>query len=236
MRQITIKRQKTGETLHEGTYNTLKDCLEDAVLQGLSLEGADLRRANLMNAALDGGRLRGACFEGANLMGANLSEACLEGADLRDAGLQNACLCDAEMKGCVFHGTLFGATDIAGADISFSRFDTLSAFTLNFRDARRLELCRYKNPDGVLCPFSRPPAVLMGLYHPVILMDQHIKIGPEILTYEEWQSYANDNCPQGRFREGSLHAFIRSYRQVLQGLMHSGDTPSVSRSVEVKKC
>lgn len=236
MPYAAIHSLTTGKILHDGSFQSIKACAEDAAQSGIPLDGADMRRANLINAALDGARLRGARFDGANLMGANLSEADLSGTNFRDAGLQNACLCFSTMNDCAFTGASFGGTDIAGAHIAHGLFDTLSAFTLNFRDAAQLSGCRFKNPDETLCLFSRPPVVLAGLQYPVILMDRHIKIGAMALSHDDWRRYANDNRPHRRLDEGSLHAFIGLYGHTIDALIRAarpGEAISL-KNVDIK--
>ena len=78
----TIRHRRTGEALH-------------VVLNGDTLRGADLRRAQLTEADL-----RGADLRGAYLPHANLSDADLRGADLREAHVLDA----------DFHGALYDAS------------------------------------------------------------------------------------------------------------------------------
>lgn len=75
MKTIEIKNRFTNETIHSGTFENLKECVEDAVEKGVSLSGADLRGADL---------------KGINLRGADLSEVDLYEADLSRANLSQA--------------------------------------------------------------------------------------------------------------------------------------------------
>lgn len=182
MPHITIKHKHSGTVLAAGNCRDVRALAEQAIAMGLSLRGADLRMADLGRAMLDGADLREACLDGANLISANLSEARLCGASIRDAALQDGCLCFAELRGCDFSGSLFGATDIAGAVLDRCHFTTLSAFTLNFRDAESLGECS-AGDDPV--PFSRPPVVISGLVFPVILLDRHIRIGNRVYLLDD---------------------------------------------------
>ena len=115
MPTFTIATHHTEETLYSGTFDTLRQCVEQAAADKIILDYADLRHTNLVNAGLDNVQMRHARLDGANLMGANLSEAVLDHTIFADTGLQNACLCYSTVHNCDFDGALFGATDIAGA-------------------------------------------------------------------------------------------------------------------------
>ncbi len=95
LKKIQIK-SILGEVLfvYEKENNTIKDTLEKAVEQGVSLHAADLRGADLRRANLSGADLRTA-----NLFEANLCRADLSGADLRFANLNESNLCGANLYG-----------------------------------------------------------------------------------------------------------------------------------------
>lgn len=81
---IQIKNQFTHKIIHQGDFDTIKECVEDAVRKGISLAFANLRGVNLIDANLSNANLIGA-----NLSGANLSNANLMCADLFNANLIN---------------------------------------------------------------------------------------------------------------------------------------------------
>jgi uncharacterized protein YjbI with pentapeptide repeats len=236
MPEITIRHALTKLPLFAGRHSGLRACLERAVARGTDLTGADLRHANLANAELDGARMKGVRLDHANLSGANLSEASLDGAVFAHAALQNACLCFTALNHCDFTGASFGATDIAGASLDGTRFSTLSAFTLNFRDAEMLRDCQWFTEDGAPCPFSRPPIAITGLLQPVILLDRHVQIGPVTIRMEDWgmedraikdQTVKNQTVKDqtgakiipARKTGQALHPFISAMRQPLAGLV-----------------
>lgn len=175
-----------GNVLYRGTFSSFKLCLENAVTEGTKLFEADLRHKNLVNAELDDGLFKDARFDGANLMGANLSGANFNFCNFDNAALQNACICESSLKNARFSGTNFGATDISGSDIRYSLFDTMSALTLNFRDCNFMALCKYRNTDGCVINFSKPPIHITQTEWPVVFFDQHLKIGPLLKTYQQW--------------------------------------------------
>ncbi len=186
--KFMILKNKSGSILFEYRCGSVKKCVETAVAQGIALDGIALPRANLSGANLDGARMPGADLSGANLTGTNLSESLLNGADFSGAALYNACLCESALRGCDFRDAAFGATDIAGSDLSESVFSTLSAFSLNFTDCAAMAGCRFEDPAGISCPMSHPPVVIFGLPRPVMMMDRHIKTGAQPpLTHAQWQ-------------------------------------------------
>jgi len=100
---IEIKNRFTGGIIHSGDFQSVKECLLDAIkndanLRGANLRGADLRYANLEDANLRGADLRYANLEDANLLGANLLDADLGGANLGGANLRYANLRGADLR------------------------------------------------------------------------------------------------------------------------------------------
>jgi Pentapeptide repeats (8 copies) len=96
------------------------------------LQGADLRRANLVSVHLEGALLRGVHLEGANLVrarlqgailvgahleGANLLVAHLEGASLTSAHLEGASLGSAHLERAIFLGAHFKGAHLGGAHL-----------------------------------------------------------------------------------------------------------------------
>lgn len=235
MQRHRIIHRQNGTILFEGYFPDLRACTEQAVRDGICLDGADLARANLTNACLDEASLRHASFHGANLVGANLSEARLDHADFTDAELQNACLCFSSLRHATLAGCGFGATDIAGADVSFALFSTLSALTLNFRDAAALESCLYHEDGAAPIPFSAPPVVLQGLYHPVAVFDAHIKIGAMVAAHAELLRHPRDSRPPLRAEDGSTYVFAQRYRTLLAAIIASFSGHYPAAQAENKK-
>jgi len=90
-----IKSRYDDRVIFEKDCDSLKVCVEAAVvaiayLWDADLRGAYLRGAYLRNANLRGANLRGADLRDANLRDAYLRNANLRGADLRDANLGGA--------------------------------------------------------------------------------------------------------------------------------------------------
>lgn len=174
----------TNKTIFKGAFSSFQACLRQAIADNVKLHHADLSRRNLTNLTLDGADLTHADFSHSNLTGANLSETQLRHANFYDADLYNTCFAFSDLRNCDFKNASFGATDIAGCDISNSTFSSLSCFTLDFALAKKMNACRFINPDGSIAAMARPPIVIRGLSpRLVVLMDRHMKIGHDIVPY-----------------------------------------------------
>ena len=88
MEKVTIHNRFTGEIIHEGDAENVKELLISLVKDGADLRGADLRGANLRGADLYGADLYGADLDGADLDGANLDGEKLAVAPLTICGLR----------------------------------------------------------------------------------------------------------------------------------------------------
>jgi hypothetical protein len=178
MRHYSITSAHNGKIMFSGKFRSFAVCATRAVEDNVVLAGVDLRRKNLANAMLDGADMRDADFTGANLSGANLSEAMLSGARFGEAALYNCCMAWSDLRCADFAGANFGATDISGADISRCTFSTLSAFSLDFTNARSMRGCTFVTGDGNVVPFARPPLVIRGLAPvPVVIAGQAMLCG-----------------------------------------------------------
>ena len=116
--KIQIKFRWSDKILFEGEYNSMKDCVVDAVLRGADLRGADLRGAVLSDADLRGAVLSDADLRGADLRGAVLSDAVLSGAVLRGAVLRGADLRGAVLRGAVLSGAVLSGANLSDANLS----------------------------------------------------------------------------------------------------------------------
>ncbi|MDH5722839.1 MAG: pentapeptide repeat-containing protein [Alphaproteobacteria bacterium] len=181
MNVITLKSHKTGKIIFSGPYNSVVDCLEDAVSKKINLAYVDLRYQNLSNANLDDAHMPYANLTGCNLSGTNFSESILHESDFQHASLYNCYLSYSDLQGCNFRHSDFGATNIVGANIENCSFSTLSCFTLDFSHASSMKGCTFNHYNGDVYPMSGSPVVISGLFKtPVIIMDTIIKIGKNI--------------------------------------------------------
>lgn len=211
MENITITHFRTGQILFEGPFKSLRHAVEAAIADNVSLAFADLRRANLAHAEMDGAILDSAQLQDAHLLGANISEASLRRTSFKNAQMHSAVLCESIIDAASFEGTLFGATDIAGAKIKRCLFDSLSAFSLNFRDAAEVSLNGFMAAQEQLCEFSRPPLALHGLPYPVACLDRKLLV----------HGHAVGPRPAADQLPSPLFAFIRAHQGLLEILWHT---------------
>lgn len=97
----------TAEELHLVNRN-----LQNAQLEWIKLQGADLREANLQGAHLQSADLQGADLRRANCQDAELGSAKLQGADLLGADFQRAHLIRTQLQGADLRGA-----DLRGANL-----------------------------------------------------------------------------------------------------------------------
>ncbi len=211
LKNIAITHFRTGETLFEGPFKSLGHAVEAAIEDDISLAFADLRHANLINAQMDGAILDSAQLTDANLLGANISEASLHRTSFKNAQMHSTVLCESIIEAANFEGTLFGATDIASAQIRRCLFNTLSTFSLNFRDADLVHLNGFMAAQEQLCEFSRPPLILGGLAYPIICLDHKLLVHGHTLPLPT----EREELPS------ALFTFIRTHRPLLETLWHA---------------
>jgi hypothetical protein len=105
--------------------------LLEANLRFVDLSGANLRSAHLGSALLAGANLSGAglvgtYLGGAELSHANLKDAHLGGASLDSAYLQGANFTDADLSGATLRGALMGGARFISAKLNGAAFDAVS--------------------------------------------------------------------------------------------------------------
>jgi hypothetical protein len=171
--------------LYESTCRSLRECVEEAVRNSVTLDGVNLAYADLSEIDLDGAHLHDASFESANLTGANISEASLKGCNFRKSALFNACFCHSDLNASDFSDAEFGATDLAGAGLENCIFSGPSILKINLSDCESLSGSIYKT-DWNSCPMSRPPLVIAGLDVPVSVFDRHVLIGQNLFNSESF--------------------------------------------------
>ena len=157
--KFEIKHRFNGSVLFSLETESLKICVQAAVKSNANLHGADLRGANLHGANLSGADLRGADLSGANLSGANLHGANLHGAHLHGANLHGAHLRGANLRDA------------------------------NLRDAhlRGANLHGAKIRDDIT--ISKVPIQISGLAWLVTIWDEHMQIGCEFHSHDEWRNF-----------------------------------------------
>jgi uncharacterized protein YjbI with pentapeptide repeats len=177
MKAYKIKSTKDDNILFSGNFSTFLSCIEAAVKDKVNLSHADLSNTNLQNASLDDALLSHANLDGSNLTGANLSEATLNNASFIGAELFNTCFSLSDLRYCNFTGAFFGATDIAGCDISHSLFSRNSCSAVNFTTVHAMDDCLFLDEHNRIEYSSSPPLVIKGLTaQPFILLNHGISL------------------------------------------------------------
>jgi len=153
---IQIKKRKTDEVIFESDKenNTIKETVEEAVRQGISLHEADLHCAYLRGVDLYSADLSCADLSGAHLHWANLNSVNISGADLTRADLSRVDITHADL-----HGANLLGTNLSSANISCSN---LTGADLGCADLRYCNLCSANLTDSYLrganieyCSFDR---------------------------------------------------------------------------------
>ena len=100
-------------------------------LQGMNLQGADLRQANLTGANLFSANLSNGSFSGAILTDANLKNA-----ELKNANLNSATLNRTNLKNAKLNGARAENTNFRQADLNEAVLESIKANGANFIDAQ----------------------------------------------------------------------------------------------------
>ncbi len=146
------------------------ECELTAECLGMSVQfkrGWAVKKAVEARANLDGANLAGANLDGANLAGANLAGANLDGANLDGANLARAYLAGANLAGANLDGANLDGANLAGANLAGAKI----------------------TEDITI---ARAPLQILGLSYPVLILDQHIKIGCELHSIAEWAAFNNE--------------------------------------------
>lgn len=154
-------RHRSGTTLFEGDYRSLREGIETALEDGIRLDGADFSQLDLSEINLDGASLRGADFSFSNLTGANLSEARLADCSFENASLYNACFSQSVLTGCDFFDAMFGGTDIGFAAFEGCIFSGRSSLSLPWSECSSMRGTVYVTSLRQ-CPMTSPPLVFSG--------------------------------------------------------------------------
>ena len=118
--KIQIKSRYDDSVIFEGEFENLRQAVETAVKNKVSLYGANLRGAYLRGANLSGADLGGADLGGANLGNANLSRADLSWAYLDGADLTGANLYGSNLGNANLSGANLSVAQLRGADLRFN--------------------------------------------------------------------------------------------------------------------
>ena len=202
--KFEVKNRFTGEVQFTAEIEAVDDA-STSVKLGLAVKWAFKARAYLDGANLDGANLAGANLAGAYLAGANLDGANLDGANLDGANLARANL----------DGAYLARANLARANLDGANLD-----------GANLDGASYGN--GV--PLTRTPIFVGGLHWPVIIMDEHMKIGCELHLISGWAEFDDRRILQMEGRT-ALH-FWRQWKEPLLAMAMAKNT--VVSAVEAK--
>lgn len=172
----------TDRILFEGRFESMRECVEQAVKEGVNLDGVDMTGQNLACANLDDAQMCGARFFGANLNGANLSEGVFDNADFTGADFSYACFAVSSLMDVDFTGASFSVTDVTDAVIRGCRFSCPSVFTTLFHRAAVFSACEFMGSDSKLMRMDKPPITISGLPRDIVYLDDAVKIGTEFVS------------------------------------------------------
>ena len=187
---IEIKNRFTFEVIHGGEFDSIKECLLDAIENNANLYGANLRGADLRGADLRGADLYGANLYGANLYGANLYGANLRGADLRGADLYGAKLYGANLYGANLRGANLRGADLRGADLYGAKLYGANLYDANLRGAN-LRGADLRGADLWWCAGNKSEikSLWFSDAYPITYTFEYLQIGCERHKISDWWSF-----------------------------------------------
>ncbi|PCI01405.1 MAG: hypothetical protein COB76_01405 [Alphaproteobacteria bacterium] len=183
--KIKLKSYISDDVLFEGYYASVKLCVEEAVAQGVPLDGIDLSHANLANANLDDAQMTAARFCGANLNGANLSEAVFDYANFSHADLSYCCFVAASLHSVNFSCASFASTDVTDSVMSRCQFSCPSVFGTLFHRTALFKNNVYYCDKGMSHKMESAPVSVVGLPQDIVYLDDAVKIGPEFILKKD---------------------------------------------------
>jgi uncharacterized protein YjbI with pentapeptide repeats len=119
----------------QGQSGVYDSSIAASCLSWLSLDGANLHRANLNQASLDGASLNQASLDWTSLDGANLHRANLDGASLNQASLDGANLDGANLDKVSLRGASLDGASLDGASLRGASLDGASLDDVSLRGA-----------------------------------------------------------------------------------------------------
>ena len=136
----------------------------------------------------------------------------LDGAYLARANLAGAYLARANLAGANLDGANLDGANLAGANLARANLDGANL------DGANLDGASYG--DGV--PLTRTPIFVGGLHWPVIIMDEHMKIGCELHLISGWAEFDDRRILQMEGRT-ALH-FWRQWKEPLLAMAMAKNT------------
>ena len=166
---------------HEQEDNSIGITLEKGVKEGVAFHYADLRLIDLVNLNLAGADFMGANFTGADLSNVNLAGSCLAGTNFTGTYLTDVNLSKTNLAWSKLIDVYLENSDFTGANLSGARFARTCLAGTKLTGAKYREATLEK---GLL--------QIGGKKWPILIFDQHIKIGCEMHKTSEWEKFTDD--------------------------------------------
>lgn len=189
---IEIKRWGTGEVIHSGEFESIKECLEDGVRNGIDFYRAHLNNAQLDDAELNNAHLNNARLNGAYLNCAELNNAHLNGAHLNGAHLSGAKLNGAQLNGAQLNGVELNYSNLNGANLNDAQ---LNYSNLNYAQLNNAELNNARLNYATGSVHGDVYCLQHGLYK-LVAHSGILHGGCTTLTLEEWLEYNGDDLDE----------------------------------------
>lgn len=142
-------KNKAGAVIYSGEYETIKDCISDAItnyqsLAGALFEGQDLSHLNLFNGALNGAvfnncDLSNSHFSGSHMSGIEFVDCNLDYSKFENCWLWNATVYESKanhvsFKDCALNDVSFSHTDLQNTKFIDSRMHNSSFKSIDFNN------------------------------------------------------------------------------------------------------
>ncbi len=150
----------SGNILFEGSFKTLRRCVEAAISDKVDLADANLRGANLRYGKLDEASLNGACLWGADLTHADCAGSTMKKTDFRATNLKDACLAESDLSDADFRGSYFENTIIRAAIFDRAQFSCPSVFSCDFSEAKHFNDAIYWHLGETACALPAKPGII----------------------------------------------------------------------------
>jgi hypothetical protein len=158
---------------YEKENATIKDAVEKAIKENISLNYANLRSANLESADLRSANLESADLESANLESANLRSANLESADLRSANLRLANLESANLESANLESANLESANLESANLESANLESANLRSANLESALNKEFAFLP----IFCKWS------------FSIIGEKIQIGCKQKTIKDWDLF-----------------------------------------------
>ena len=193
---MQIKNRFSPHVIFEGDYNSVRDAVEAAIKQNVSLQYADLRGADLRGADLRGAELQyadlcGADLRGADLRNAELAHVSLRGADLRGADLRGAELWYADLRGADLSGADLRDADLWRADLSGANLQNANSRGVELGGVR-LQGANLKNVVLFDEKLKIAPRQMDEYGYGILIAGTKMKIGCELHSIQEWRDFKDE--------------------------------------------